>query len=193
MLSAVVILAGGLAMMVPDCQIVTVGADRQDFAVPIFLEPVQSLLHVAARKEEPTLNELWTAGFVSESHQVLVGSCLPKLPMFLVLPYGVGALTLVIPLAIMTMGFGYTNVGATTFTLQSAGGNAKALALGLTRASTSLGNGLGPLFAGILVQAFGYETGFHVMAGFSGAVFLLTWLGLKRRPVGGASAADRLG
>ncbi len=114
------------------------------------------------------------------------------IPMFLVLPYGFEALTLVIPLAIMTMGFGYTNVGATTFALQSAGGNAKALALGLIRASTSLGNGLGPLFAGVLVQTFGYETGFHVMAAFSAVVFLLTWLGLKRRPAGAAVAAGRV-
>ena len=113
-------------------------------------------------------------------------------PMFLVLPYGLGAWTLVIPLTIMTMGFGYTNVGATTFALQTAGSNAKALALGLTRASTSLGIGLGPLFAGVLVQTFGYETGFHAMAAFSGVVFLLTWWGLKRRPAGAAVATDRV-
>ncbi len=114
------------------------------------------------------------------------------IPMLLVLPYGFGALTLVIPLTIMTMGFGYTNVGATTFALQSDGGNAKALALGLTRASTSLGNGLGPLFAGVLVQTFGYETGFHAMAAFSGVVFLLAWWGLKRRPTGAGGVADRV-
>jgi predicted MFS family arabinose efflux permease len=113
-------------------------------------------------------------------------------PMFLVLPYGLGAWTLVIPLTIMTMGFGYTNVGATTFALQTAGSNAKALALGLTRASTSLGIGLGPLFAGVLVQTFGYETGFHIMAAFSAAVFLLTWWGLKRRPAGATVASDRV-
>ncbi|MBI3064099.1 MAG: MFS transporter, partial [Deltaproteobacteria bacterium] len=113
------------------------------------------------------------------------------IPMFLVLPYGVGAVTLVIPLTIMTMGLGYTNVGATTFALQSAGSNAKALALGLTRASTSLGNGLGPLFAGVLVQVFGYETGFHAMAAFSAVVFLLTWWGLKRQPAGAASDSGR--
>ena len=105
-------------------------------------------------------------------------------PMFLVLPYGLGAWTLVIPLTIMTMGFGYTNVSATTFALQTAGSNAKALALGLTRAASSLGNGLGPLFAGVLVQTFGYETGFHAMAAFSGVVFLLTWNGLRRQPTG---------
>ena len=112
-------------------------------------------------------------------------------PMLLVLPYGFGALTLVIPLAIMTMGFGYTNVSATTFALQSAGSNAKALALGLTRASTSLGNGLGPLFAGVLVQNFGYETGFHAMAACSGVVFLLAWYGLRRRPAGGDADPSR--
>jgi predicted MFS family arabinose efflux permease len=109
------------------------------------------------------------------------------IPMFLVLPYGSAALTLVIPLMIMTMGFGYTNVSATTFALQSAGGNAKALALGLTRASTSLGNGLGPLFAGFLVDAFGYEAGFHAMALFSAVVFLLVWRGLRERPAGVAA------
>ena len=113
------------------------------------------------------------------------------IPMFLVLPYGVGAVTLVIPLTIMTMGFGYTNVSATTFALQSAGSNAKALALGLTRAASSLGNGLGPLFAGVLVQTFGYEAGFQGMAAFSAAVFLLTWWGLKRRPAETAMATDR--
>ena len=106
------------------------------------------------------------------------------IPMFLLQPYGGSTLTLILPLAIMTMGFGYTNVGATTFALQSAGSNAKALALGLTRASTSLGNGLGPLIAGALVQSLGYEMGFHAMAALSAAVFLLAWVGLKRKPAG---------
>jgi len=113
-------------------------------------------------------------------------------PMFLLQPYGAGALTLILPLAIMTMGFGYTNVGATTFALQSAGSNAKALALGLTRAFTSLGNGLGPLIAGALVQSLGYEMGFHAMAALSAAVFLLAWAGLKRKPAGATAAPDRL-
>jgi predicted MFS family arabinose efflux permease len=106
------------------------------------------------------------------------------IPMFILEPYGTGALSLVLPLMIMTMGFGYSNVSATTFALQSAGANAKALALGLTRASSSLGNGLGPLIAGALVQALGYETGFHAMAALSAAVFLVAWFGLKRNPGG---------
>lgn len=112
-------------------------------------------------------------------------------PMFVLLPYGSSTLALMLPLAIMTMGFGYTNVSATTFALQSAGGSAKALALGLTRASTSLGNGLGPVIAGALVQSLGYESGFLAMAALSAAVFLLVWFGLKRKPAGGIT--DRLG
>jgi len=133
----------------------------------------------------------WLCDRISAPRVILLGVGI-GIPMFVVLPYGFGALTLVIPLTIMTMGFGYTNVSATTFALQSAGGNAKALALGLTRAATSLGNGLGPLFAGVLVQTFGYETGFHVMAAFSAVVFLLTWWGLKRQPAGAAMASDRV-
>jgi predicted MFS family arabinose efflux permease len=81
----------------------------------------------------------------------------------------------------MTMGFGYTNVGATTFALQSAAPNAKALALGLTRSCTSLGNTLGPLMAGLLVQHFGYETGYHSMAAISAAILVIAWLGLRKQ------------
>ena len=40
--------------------------------------------------------------------------------MFFLQVYGSGFITLMIPLAMMTMGFGFTNVGATTFALQSA-------------------------------------------------------------------------
>ena len=100
--------------------------------------------------------------------------------MFLIQPYGSGVLSLVIPLTIMTMGFGYSNVGATTFALQSAGPKAKALALGLTRSCTSLGNTLGPLMAGLLVQHFGYETGYHGMAAISAVILVVAWMGLKK-------------
>jgi len=113
------------------------------------------------------------------------------IPMFVAQPYGWETLTLVIPLAIMTMGFGYTNVGATTFALQSAGNTAKALALGLTRAFMSLGNGLGPLIAGALLQKFGYEMGYHAMAAISAVALLLAGWGLKRRPAGAALDPDR--
>jgi predicted MFS family arabinose efflux permease len=124
----------------------------------------------------------WLCDRITAPRVILLGVGI-GVPMFLLQPYGAGALALVLPLAIMTMGFGYTNVSATTFALQSAGGNVKALALGLTRAATSLGNGLGPLIAGALVQSLGYEAGFHAMAGLSAAVFLLAWFGLKRKPV----------
>jgi len=40
--------------------------------------------------------------------------------MFIWLTYGAGFVTLLIPLMIMTMGFGFSNVGATTFALQAA-------------------------------------------------------------------------
>jgi hypothetical protein len=55
------------------------------------------------------------------------------IPMLLLQAYGSGFLTLLIPLAVTTMGFGFTNVGATTFALQSANPGAKELALGISR------------------------------------------------------------
>jgi predicted MFS family arabinose efflux permease len=125
----------------------------------------------------------WLCDRITAPRVILLGVGI-GVPMFLLQPYGSGVFTLVLPLTMMTMGFGYTNVSATTFALQSAGSNAKALALGLTRASTSLGNGLGPLVAGALVQMFGYEMGFHAMAALSAVVFLLAWHGLKREPAG---------
>lgn len=125
----------------------------------------------------------WLCDRITAPRVILLGVGI-GIPMFVVQPYGLETLTLVIPLTIMTMGFGYTNVGATTFALQSAGGTAKALALGLTRAFTSAGNGLGPLIAGALLQNFGYELGYHAMAAVSAVVLLVVWRGLKRRPAG---------
>ena len=66
---------------------------------------------------------------------ILLGVAL-GVPMLLLQVLGSGWVTLMIPLAIMTMGFGFTNVGATTFALQSADPGAKELALGISRAST---------------------------------------------------------
>lgn len=129
----------------------------------------------------------WLCDRITAPRVILLGIAI-GVPMFILQPYGFGIVTLALPLAIMTMGFGYTNVGATTFALQSAGANVKALALGLTRASTSLGNSLGPLIAGALVQSLGYDTAFHAMAVISGAVLLLSWLGLKRKLAGAAES-----
>ena len=113
----------------------------------------------------------------SYSLGVIVG-----VPMFLLQVYGADFITLMLPLAIMTMGFGFTNVGATTFALQSADPGAKELSLGISRASTSFGQAIGPLVCGALIEQMGYEGGFQTMAFISAIVVVLTWLGLKQQP-----------
>jgi predicted MFS family arabinose efflux permease len=100
--------------------------------------------------------------------------------MFSLQAYGSGFITLLIPLAVMTMGFGFTNVGATTFALQSASKTGKELSLGLSRASTSVGQTLGPLLCGALIENLGFERGFQAMALISLAVFVVVWMGLQR-------------
>jgi predicted MFS family arabinose efflux permease len=110
---------------------------------------------------------------------ILLGVAL-SIPMFLLQVAGTSILTLLVPLAIMTMGFGFTNVGATTFALQSAHAGAKELALGISRASTSVGQAIGPLACGALIQQFGYDGGFEAMALSSTVVLALAWYGLKR-------------
>ena len=102
-------------------------------------------------------------------------------PMFFVQIYGSGFLTLLLPLAIMTLGFGFSNVGSTIFALQAAPAAAKGLSLGLSRASTSLGQMLGPLLCGVLIEEMGYERGFQAMALISAVVLIVTWIGLKRK------------
>jgi predicted MFS family arabinose efflux permease len=115
---------------------------------------------------------------------ILLGVAL-GIPMFFFQVYGTGFLTLLIPLAVMTMGFGFTNVGATTFALQAAPNSAKGLSLGLSRASTSIGQMIGPLVCGVLIEKMGYEQGFQAMALSSLAVLVVTWYGLKKnRAVG---------
>ena len=94
-------------------------------------------------------------------------------------PLGAGFVGLLLPLAFTTMGFGFTNVGATTFALQSAGAGAKELALGFSRASTSAGQAIGPLICGALIEQMGYEGGFYAMAAGSAVVLMLTWYGLR--------------
>ncbi len=132
----------------------------------------------------------WLCDRITAPRVILLGVAI-GIPMFIIQPYGAELLSLVIPLTIMTMGFGYSNVGATTFALQSAGPNAKALALGLTRSCASMGNALGPLLAGLLVQKLGYETGYHAMAAISGVILFVAWLGLKRRPAEAAIDSSR--
>ncbi|HEX9788918.1 MAG TPA: MFS transporter, partial [Candidatus Binatia bacterium] len=89
--------------------------------------------------------------------------------------------------------FGFSNVASTTFALQAAPSAAKGLSLGLSRASTSVGQMLGPLLCGVLIEELGYEQGFQAMAVISALVLGVTWVGLKRQPAGATEAADRLG
>jgi predicted MFS family arabinose efflux permease len=115
-----------------------------------------------------------------KSYRVILLGVALGIPMFLLQVYGSGFVTLLIPLAVMTMGFGFTNVGSTTLALQAASSTAKGLSLGLSRASTSLGQMLGPLSCGVLIETMGYERGFQAMAAASFAVLLIAWYGLKR-------------
>ncbi len=116
-----------------------------------------------------------------KSFRVILLGVAVGIPMFFLQIYGSGYVTLLLPLALMTLGFGLTNVGSTTFALQYAPPSAKGLSLGITRASTSLGQMLGPLLCGVLIERLGYENGFQAMALSSFVVLVLTWFGLKRQ------------
>jgi predicted MFS family arabinose efflux permease len=129
----------------------------------------------------------WLCDRITARRVILLG-ILIGIPMFLLQVVGSGIPALLIPLCVMTMGFGYTNVGATTFALQSAGSAGKGLSLGLSRASTSVGQMLGPLLAGFVVERFGYENGFQTMAAISLVIFSIVWLGLKKRRLEPTSA-----
>ncbi len=124
----------------------------------------------------------WLCDRISPARVILLGIVV-GIPMFVLQVYGIGFVTLLIPLAVMTMGFGFTNVASTTFALQSASHAAKGISLGLTRASTSVGQMFGPWICGALIESLGYEKGFEAMALVSLAVFLLVWTGLKRNTV----------
>ncbi|MGH7845615.1 MAG: MFS transporter [Candidatus Binatia bacterium] len=123
----------------------------------------------------------WLCDRMNSRRVILLGIVL-GVPMFALQPYGSRFLTLLVPLAVMTLGFGFTNVGATTFALQSANSGSKELALGVSRASTSVGQMLGPLLCGAMIEKMGYEPGFQAMALSSLVIFFLVWLGLKTDP-----------
>lgn len=117
-----------------------------------------------------------------KAYRVILLGVAIGIPMFVLQVYGSGFITLLLPLALMTLGFGLTNVGATTFALQFAPPSAKGLSLGLSRASTSLGQMLGPLLCGVMIEKLGYEQGFQAMALSSFIVLAITWCGLRKRP-----------
>ncbi len=126
----------------------------------------------------------WLSDRIGTPRVILTG-ILVGVPMFLLEVYGTGFTTLLIPLALMTMGFGLTNVGSTTYALQSGGPASKGLGLGLARASNSAGTMVGPLVIGILIQGFGYEGGFLAMAVISFLAFLAVWFGFRRHDAEG--------
>jgi predicted MFS family arabinose efflux permease len=125
----------------------------------------------------------WLCDRMNSSRVILLGVAV-GIPMFAVQAYGSGFVTLLIPLAVMTMGFGFTNVGATTFALQSASSASKELSLGISRASTSVGQTIGPLLCGALIEQMGYGAGFQAMGIISLAVLCFVWIGLKRKAAG---------
>ncbi len=122
----------------------------------------------------------WLCDRIRPARVILLGVAI-SIPMFLFQARGGGILTLLLPLALMTLGFGFTNVAATTFALQSAHHGAKELALGMSRASTSFGQAIGPLACGMLIEKMGYEGGFDAMALISAVVLALAWYGLKKQ------------
>jgi MFS transporter, DHA1 family, tetracycline resistance protein len=121
----------------------------------------------------------WLCDRINSSRVILLGVAL-GIPMFFLQVYGSGFITLLIPLAVMTMGFGFTNVGATTFALQSASKTTKELSLGISRASSSVGQTVGPLLCGALLEGVGFDRGFQSMALMSLVVFVVVWYGLSR-------------
>ena len=121
----------------------------------------------------------WLCDRINSSRVILLGVAL-GIPMFFLQVYGSGFITLLIPLAVMTMGFGFTNVGATTFALQSASKTSKELSLGISRASSSVGQTVGPLLCGALIEGMGFDRGFQAMSLISLVVFVVVWYGLGR-------------
>jgi predicted MFS family arabinose efflux permease len=117
---------------------------------------------------------------IKASRVILLGVAL-GIPMFILQIYGTDFVTLLLPLMFMTMGFGFSNVGSTTFALQAAPSAAKGMSLGLSRASTSVGQMAGPFLCGVLIEKLGYDRGFQAMGLISAVVLVMTWAGLRRQ------------
>ena len=111
---------------------------------------------------------------------MILSGILLTIPMFLLQVHGTSLLTLALPLSFMTLGFGLTNVGGVTCALQTAGGSAKGLGLGMARASNSTGSMLGPLLVGVLIQQLDYKGAFSAMALISMVIFFAVWYGFRR-------------
>ncbi len=93
-----------------------------------------------------------------------------SVPAFGLQVFGQSYIALVLPLCLMTAGFGLSNVGSTTLALQLAGDSSKGVALGLIRGGTSIGRMIGPLLAGLLVADLGFHWGFVALGVISFAI-----------------------
>lgn len=147
-------------------------AVRRGFALDV-IGPI-----VSAGRLTDTVGRLsggWLCDRVGSRRVILLGVFL-TVPAFVLQVLGEGVLALMVPLCVMTAGFGLTNVGATTFALQAADDSSKGVALGLIRAATSLGRMLGPLVVGFLVGNFGFQWGFTHMALISLVIGLAVWV-----------------
>ncbi|HXG50645.1 MAG TPA: MFS transporter [candidate division Zixibacteria bacterium] len=120
----------------------------------------------------------WLSDRIQAARVILMGISL-GIPALALQAYGESYLALLSPLALLTLGFGFTNVGSTTLALQVAPAGAKGLGLGLSRAATSAGQMLGPLLCGWLIERAGYERGFQWMALITAFVLFASWRGLR--------------
>lgn len=146
-------------------------AVRRGFALDV-IGPI-----ISASRLTDTVGRLgggWLCDRVGSRRVILLGVFL-TVPAFLLQVVGQEVVALILPLCVMTAGFGLSNVGATTFALQAADDSSKGVALGLIRAATSVGRMFGPLVAGFLVGNFGFQWGFAQMALISLLIGLAVW------------------
>ena len=101
----------------------------------------------------------WLCDRVGTRTVILLGVFV-TVPAFVLQVFGQGYIALLLPLCLMTAGFGLSNVGSTTLALQLADDSSKGVALGLIRGGTSIGRMFGPLVAGFLVADLGFHWGF---------------------------------
>ncbi len=111
----------------------------------------------------------WLCDRIGARTVILLG-VLVTVPAFVLQVVGHGYLALLLPLCLMTAGFGLSNVGSTTLALQLADDSGKGVALGLIRGGSSMGRTFGPLIAGVLVADLGFHSGFIALGLISFAI-----------------------
>lgn len=111
----------------------------------------------------------WLCDRIGTRTVILLGVFV-TVPAFVLQIFGQSYIALVLPLCLMTAGFGLSNVGSTTLALQVADESSKGVALGLIRGGTSIGRMIGPLLAGILVADLGFHWGFVALGVISFAI-----------------------